>query len=160
MKNIILALILISFLASCGPYSFSGASTGGISTVYIPVFENETIEYGLGEELTNKITAAIVADNTLKVVNKDEADAYISGKVISFKKSSETYNKEDQVQEYRVDVTVNVSFVKPNGEAVWEEPRISSFGVYQADTETEDEGKTQALEKLAEIIVNRTVRNW
>jgi hypothetical protein len=55
---------------------------------------------------------------------------------------------------------VNVSFVKPNGEAVWEEPRISSFGVYQADTETEDEGKTQALEKLGEIIVNRTVRNW
>jgi outer membrane lipopolysaccharide assembly protein LptE/RlpB len=160
VKNIILAFILISFLASCGPYSFSGASTGGIRTVYIPVFDNETIEYGLGEELTNKITAAIVADNTLKVVNKDEADAYISGKVISFKKSSETYNKEDQVQEYRVDVTVNVSFVKPNGEAVWEDPRISSFGVYQADTETEDEGKTQALEKLAEIIVNRTVRNW
>jgi outer membrane lipopolysaccharide assembly protein LptE/RlpB len=160
VKKIMLAIFLISSFVSCGPYSFSGATTGGIKTVYIPVFENETIEYGLGEELTNKITEAIVSDNTLKVVDKDAADAYISGKVISFKKSSETYNIEDQVQEYRIDVAVNVSFIKPNGEAIWEEPRISSFGVYQADTETEDEGKTEALEKLAEIIVNRTVRNW
>jgi len=160
VKNIILALLLISFLASCGPYSFSGATTGGIETVYIPVFENETIEYGLGEELTTKITSAIVADNTLKVVDQNDADAFISGKVISYKKSSETYNIQDQVQEYRVDVAVNVSFVKPNGDVIWEEPRISSFGVYEAETETEDEGKTEALEKLAEIIVNRTVRNW
>lgn len=160
MKNIVLTLLLVAFLASCGPYSFSGASTGGIETVYIPVFDNETIEYGLGEELTTKVTSAIVADNTLKVVDRDDADAFISGKVISYKKSSETYNIEDQVQEYRVDVAVNVSLVRPNGDVVWEEPQISSFGVYQADTETEDEGKTEALEKLAEIIVNRTVRNW
>ena len=106
MKKLILTALIIAILASCGPYSFSGATVGGIKTVYIPVFNNETIEYGLGEELTNKITEAIVADNTLKVVGESDADAYISGKVISYKKSSETYNKEDQVQEYRVDLSV------------------------------------------------------
>jgi hypothetical protein len=74
--------ILISFafalLLACGPYSFSGTTLGGIKTVYIPVFENETIEYGLGDELTNDVTSAIVADNTLKVVGQNAADAIIS----------------------------------------------------------------------------------
>jgi hypothetical protein len=153
-------VLLTALLISCGPYSFSGSTLGGIKTVYIPVFDNETIEYGLGDELTNNITSAIVADNTLKVVGQNAADAIISGQVVSFKRSSQTYNIQDQVQEYRVDVAVNVKFSRADGEVIWEEPGISAYGLYSADTETEDEGKTEALSKLAEVIVNKIVRNW
>jgi len=145
---------------SCGPYSFSGTTLTDLKSVYIPVMDNSTIEFGLGEELTDKITEALVADNTLKVVGQDEADAYLNGEVISYKRSSETYNKEDQVSEYRVDITVKVKFVKADGSLVWEEPGISSYGLFAADTETEEDGKSRALEKVAEIIVNRTVRDW
>lgn len=160
MRKAFPLILLTALLISCGPYSFSGSTLGGIKTVYIPVFDNETIEYGLGDELTNNITSAIVADNTLKVVGQNAADAIISGQVVSFKRSSQTYNIQDQVQEYRVDVTVNVKFSRADGEVIWEEPGISAYGLYSADTETEDEGKTEALSKLAEIIVNKLVRNW
>jgi hypothetical protein len=64
------------------------------------------------------------------------------------------------VQEYRVDVTVNVKFSRADGEVIWEEPGISAYGLYSATTETEDTGKAEALSKLAEIIVNKIVRNW
>lgn len=157
---LLIALIIILMLISCGPYSFSGSTLSGIKNVYIPVFDNETIEYGLGDELTNNITSAIVADNTLKVVGQNAADAVITGAVVSFKRSSQTYNIQDQVQEYRVDVTVNVKFSQADGQVIWEEPGITAYGLYSADTETEDDGKTEALSKLAEIIVNKIVRNW
>jgi len=126
----------------------------------VPVFSNETVEFGLGEELTDKITRALVSDNTLKVVGQDQADAIFSGKVISYKRSSETYNKQDQVQEYRVTVAVQIKFARPAGEVIWEEANLSSYGLFSAEDETEEDGKEKALEKLAEIIVNRTVRDW
>ena len=160
MKYFILTALLSTLLISCGPYTFSGTTVTDIKSVYIPVLDNSTIEFGLGEELTDKITEALVADNTLKVVGQDEADAYISGEVVSYKRSSETYNKEDQVSEYRVDIGVKVKFVKADGSVVWEEPSISSYGLFTADTEIEENGKSRALEKIAEIIVNRTVRDW
>ncbi len=165
MKKTFPFALIIAFgatflLISCGPYSFSGATVGGIKNVYIPVFDNETIEYGLGDELTNNITSAIVADNTLKVVGQNAADAVIAGAVTSFKRSSQTYNIQDQVQEYRIDVTVNVKFSKADGQVIWEEPGITAYALYSADTQTEDDGKAEALSKLAEIIVNKVVRNW
>jgi Lipopolysaccharide-assembly len=150
----------LAFLLSCGPYSFSGATISGIKSVYIPVMDNETIEFGLGEELSEIITEALVKDNTLKVVGQDAADAVLTGIVKSYKRKSTTFNKEDQVQEYRVDVSVVIKLVMVNGDLVWEEPNLSSYGIFAADTETEEEGKSEALEKLAELIVNRTVRDW
>lgn len=160
--KISLFILLTAFclLVSCGPYSFSGSSLGGIESVYVPIISNETIEYGLGEELTDKITSAFVADNSLKIVDEDAADAVITGKVISYERSPYTYNQQEQVQEYKVDVAVEVKFTKTDGSTIWEESRISSFGVFSAESETEQDGKTKALEKLAEIIVNKTVRNW
>jgi len=147
-------------MLSCGPYSFSGTTLTGLETVYIPVFENETIEYGLGQELADRITESFVSDNTLKISLENEADAVLSGKVTLYERSSYTYNKEDEVQEYKVDITVAVKFQKPDGSLIWEEPGLSAFGVFDAVNETEEEGKTKALKKLAEIIVNRTVRDW
>lgn len=160
MKYIIFAIILFLTISSCGPYSFSGTTLTDIKSIYVPVLDNQTIEYGISEELTDKITTALVADNTLKVVGIDAADAYISGQVISYKRSSETYNKEDQVSEYRVDITVSVKFSKADGSLVWEDVNVSAFGLFEAETETEEDGKSEALDKIAEIIVNKTVRNW
>ncbi len=160
MKNLALIIVCLLLLLSCGPYSFSGKTITGIKSVYIPVFDNETIEYGLGEELTNKVTDAIVADNTLRVVDREAADAILNATVTSFERTSEIYNIEDQVQEYRVTLAIQARFVKADGELVWEEPRLTAFGLYDAQAETLDDGKTEALEKIAEVIVNRTVRDW
>jgi len=153
-------MLLIASFCSCGPYSFSGTTISGVNSIYIPVLANETIEYGLGQELTDKLTQSFVSDNTLKVVLEDEADAVLTGKVISYKRTSYTYNKEDQVQEYKVDVKVSIKFSKLDGTLIWEETALGAFGVFKADIETDEDGKTEALQKLAEIIVNRTVRDW
>ena len=160
MRFILLAISGMLLILSCGPYSFSGSTLSDIKSVYVPVLANETIEYGLGEELTSQLTQAFVADNSLKVVSRDAADAIFSGKVVSYKRSSYTYNKEDQVQEYKVDIAVTIKFTRPDGSPIWEEPNLSAYGLFSADTETEEDGKTEALAKLAEIIVNRTVRDW
>jgi hypothetical protein len=160
LRYTFLSILGIILVLSCGPYSFSGATLSDIKSVYVPAIANETIEYGLGEELTSKVTEAFVADNSLKVVSQDVADAIISGRVISYKRSSYTYNKEDQVQEYKVDIAVTIKFARTDGSPIWEEPNLSAYGLFAADTETEEDGKTEALAKLAEIIVNRTVRDW
>jgi hypothetical protein len=54
-----------ALLLSCGPYSFSGSTVTEYKNIFIPVFENETVEYGLGEALTTRVTEAFVSDHSL-----------------------------------------------------------------------------------------------
>jgi hypothetical protein len=93
-------------------------------------------------------------------VPRERADAILEGKLTSYKRSSYTYTEQDQVQEYKVDITAAVRFVKPSGDLIWEDRGVTSFGLFEADQETEEDGRNEALDKLAEAIVNRTVRDW
>lgn len=146
--------------AGCGVYSFSGSMGSNIKTIAVPIFDNQSVEYGIAEDLTTGVIDKFVSDNTLKVIPKSNADAVLSGTITKYDRVAYTYDENDQVQEYRVDITVNVNLTKSDGTVIWEEPSLSAYGIYNAADETEEDGKSRAIAKVAEDIVNRTIRDW
>jgi len=156
-----LFLLSLFTISGCGYYSFSGSGLSGIKTIAIPLFENNTTEYGLRENLTQKVVDGFVQDNTLKVVNERRTDSVLRGTVTQYVRESYTFDEQENVKEYIVRVFVKVILEeKKSKKVIWEEDNLEGWGVYSALDETEDDGKEKAMDKLAEDIVNRTVKGW
>jgi len=152
---------LLFSISGCGVYSFSGSGLYGINTIAIPLFDNQTQEYGIRETLTEKIAERFVQDNTLKVVNEKIADSILQGVITKYEREAHTFDEQENIEEYIVRIWVKVTFEeKKNKKTIWKEDDLLGWGIYSAQDETEDLGKERAIEKLAEDIVNKTVKGW
>jgi outer membrane lipopolysaccharide assembly protein LptE/RlpB len=154
------AICLALFVAGCGVYSFSSSSLGGVKTVAVPQFENKTVEYGIQEDLTAKVIDRLIADNALRVVALADADAVLSGEIVKYERVAYTYDKGDNVSEYKVNIYVSFTLVRKGGKSLLEKSNMLGFGVYQAAGQTEDDGKREAIDKLARDIVDETTKTW
>jgi len=155
----IIAVTVFLLGISCGVYTFSPSALGGIKSIAIPLFENQTLEGGIAEKLTDALAAGFVADNTLRVVPEGRSDSVLRGSVVSYDRSAYTYDETESVSEYIVRMEVNVSFIESkSGKIIWED-RLSNWGTY-ATTEIEEIGQDGAIAKLVEDILNRTVKGW
>lgn len=153
-------MLTVSLCSGCGVYSFSGSGLTGIKSVAVPQFENQTVEYGIQEDLTAAVIDQLIADNTLKVVALADADAVLRGEVVGYERLAYTYDKSDNVQEYKINVTVNFTLEKKDGKVVMSRERIIEYGIYSAADESEIEGKARAVEKVARDIVDETTKSW
>jgi hypothetical protein len=154
-------LLLAVLVAGCGPYSFNPAGRQAYSNIAVPLFENRSSEYGIREALTEGVIDGFIQDGTLPVVNERRADVVLRGTVVNYVRRPYTYDAQEQVQEYRVYITISARLEDPvKRKVLWEEPQLSQWGEFEAATETEDQGKQRAIGKLAEDIVNRTVKGW
>ena len=160
MRNALIGFCSTLLLLSCGVYTFSPTALGGIKSAAIPVFDNQTTQYGIGELLTSALSQSLVSDNTLKVLPESQADAVIRGTVVSYSRDPYTYTVGETVQQYicRIGVKVKFETVK-NNKTIWEET-LSDFGTYSSDTETEQVGIDLAINKLVGQIMNKTVKGW
>jgi len=76
-------ILIISFLllSGCGFYSFTGSLPPHIKTISIPVFVNETAEFGVAEDITDGVTAVFIEENILKVVDTENAHSVVRGTI-------------------------------------------------------------------------------
>ncbi len=150
-------------LSGCGIYTFSGNVPGHLKTLAIPDFENQTAEYGIEDQLTDEVISVFRNDNTLSIRSEEEADCVIRGVIVTITDRPSTFSPDETVQEYRITLGVAVEFYdKVQDKVVWEE-RLSNFGVYPftgGAGASRDEGIEEAIEKLAEDILNKTVSGW
>jgi hypothetical protein len=145
---------------SCGVYTFSPSALGGIKSIAIPLFDNQTLEGGVGEKLTDELAAAFVADNTLRVVPEGRSDSILRGTVVSYSREAYTYDESEAVSEYIVRIEVDAKFVESKSDKIIWEERLSNWGTYSSLEGTEDQGRDNAIAKLVEDILNRTVKGW
>jgi len=163
---------MLFFFSGCGYYSFSGSSVSGIKTVAVPLFDNQTEEYGIKENLTEAVANRFVKDNTLKVVNEKRADSILHGVITKYIRESHTFDEQENIKEYVVRIWVKVWFEEEKSKKIiWKDDNMEGWGIYcvkdcvdesgnPKSDETEDDGKQRAIEKLAEDIANRTVKGW
>ncbi len=155
-----LGLLFPLILLSCGPYSFNPGG-GGAKSIAVPLFENQTTQFGVREALTDSVSARFLRDNILKIVPAQTAELLLAGNIIRYERSAHTFDASQQVKQYVVNVWADVSVTsRKDQKIVWEEKELLGFGIYDATLETEEDGKARAVSKLAEIIVNRTLRGW
>ena len=155
-------------VGSCGYSTSTALLASHLKTVAIPVFENETTEYALEQEVTDAVIRRFVADNHLRVVDERSANAVIRGKITSYKNSVFGISSDvSRAQEYRVTIGVSVVFkdLVKNRELWTDEAMIKTANYYVQDVpgdsaRTELDGRKLAIDKIADEILSRTIESW
>lgn len=162
-KKFIYLLFLIGLLCiGCGYYSFSGSLPPHLKTIAVPLFNDRTTEFGLKEELTDAVIEEFTSDNSLKIADRRQADAIINGNIINIRDQVGAYNANEQVQDIKIYLTVQVKCEDLKKRKVMWEETLSHYGLYDpaAGIEGRKEALSEAIDKIAEDILNKTVSGW
>ena len=159
-KFIIIALFL--FVAGCSYYSVSGALPAHIKTAAVPLFENETVEVGIVEEITAEVINAIIKDGNMKVVGEFQADAIVNGTIVDVIEEADIYSKKEEAEQFRIRIFADVTFFdRKKNNIIWEGKRIEGWALFDAtDPDSREDGIKEALEMLAKEIIDKTLAGW
>jgi outer membrane lipopolysaccharide assembly protein LptE/RlpB len=163
MKLIISYLTYSLLMSGCGVYSFSGHGIAGIESISIQPFDNQTAEFGIKEELTDKVLSSLLENRSLGVADRSNADAILFGNLLSVTDRPLTYSSDESVEEYEVVITVSFILTMPDKtEPIWE-GNISGVGSYPysgGSLEEREGGVAKALDRLAEDLINKLTSDW
>jgi hypothetical protein len=101
--------LLALALAGCG-YSMRGNLPDHIQTVAVPVFTNRTAEPAVENFLTSAVVEAFSTNGRLRVVGPENADSLLEGEVIGYALESIAFDRQANVRQYRLVVTMNLRF--------------------------------------------------
>ncbi|UCE17935.1 MAG: LptE family protein [Gemmatimonadota bacterium] len=163
IRGTALLLLVVGIAAGCWYYSTSGSLLPShIKSVAVPLFGNETTwEYGIKEKLTDAVIDAFAGDNTLRVESERNADSILRASIVSIKEVPFTYDQQEQVQEYKMQIFLTVRFEDVRErKVIWEDNAMEGWGIYSTGDEEWEDGIDRAIEKLASDIVNKTVAGW
>lgn len=154
------------FLASCAYTTSPALLPSHLKAVAIPTFENATTEYTLDQEITQAVVQRFVRDNHLKVVDEKSANCVVRAKITQYKNSVFGFTNASEAQEYRVTIAVQVTFkdLVKNRE-LWTDEIVRTANYYVQDVpgqtaKTERDGRKEAIDKIADEILTRSVEGW
>ena len=164
MKWVVTAFLILLPFAGCG-YSTKSRTAKDIKSVAVPFFENRTPEPNLEIDVTERIVLNIIADNTLKIEDEDNADAVLEGAIIDFANRPFSFNEELDAEEYRVVVLVQATLYKRiTNEPIWENKRFTGDGSYFIEA-TEPgfrfiDALDESIKEITDRILNMIVQDW
>ncbi len=151
---------IFAFQSGCGPYSFSSSGASHLKTVAVPIFQDQTSEFGIKEKLTDKVIEQFTRDNTLRLSDRRNADSLIEGKIVRVHDQAGAFTSDESVKDIKVFITVNVKYEDlKKRKTIWEEV-IRDWGTFNPDEETREIGIDVAIAKIATEILNRSVSGW
>lgn len=158
----IVAIVLFSgiivYFEGCGIYSFSGSAIPPhIKTVAVPLFEDRTTEFGIDQKLTDALIEAVTKDNTLKISDTRESDSVLKGTILRIQDQAGQYDANEEASDFRVNITVTVSFEDVKKRKILWEETWTHWGRYETDRNV---GINEAVGKIINDILNRTVSAW
>jgi len=137
-----------------------------VETVAIVPFDNTTNR----PELTDEIFQALLQDfprsQGLQPAGEDIADAVVRGTITRYDLSTPSYRpgaagQVPEVLQRQVTIVVEVQIVNlVDDEILWESRNVSVQGQYLEESETEEAGKTLAIELLVQRIIDGAQSNW
>ena len=143
-------LLGVFFISAC-TYSFSGFFPKHLRKVYIPVFSNTTIRYGLEEVVTKAFIDAITEDGRLEVTSKENANLHIIGEIVEYKREPFEYDPSGKIITYKVTIGAKIRFYdKTKEEDYLAEKKYKGWGLYNNDTEVEENGIERAVHDLTD----------
>jgi hypothetical protein len=167
MKKYILLLLVVIAFSGC--YSFNGASTDGIKTVNIELFENNAplVVSNLSNRFTESLKERIRNQSKLNIVEGD-ADVKLSGNIIGYdiKPIAIQDNANPIAGANRLTITVNVKYtvnVDSKTSKSFEESfsAFEDFSLAGQTLQSQEERLIRLVNaKLTENIFNRAFAQW
>ena len=138
-----------------------------LKSIAIPQFENATNEYTLEQDITTAVVDRFVADNHLKVVDERSADAVLHGRITQYRNSVFGISPQNLAQEYRVTIAVSVTLKdQVKNRELWSDDNLVKTANYYVqnvpgqEASTELDGRKNAIAKIADEILARSVQGW
>ena len=154
-------------MAGCN-YSFtSGAGfPDHIRTIAVVPFENETNRFELTQEVHEALLRQVPRSLGLTPAGEEAADAVLSGTILRYELTAPLYRRGQQAETVQVlqrEVVLVVQVEVLDREAytiLWDQQQLRVVGQYLDASETEDVGRTEAIELLVQEIVDGAQSNW
>ena len=170
MRRSSLAALVLALTAAVGGCSYSPSPSlfpTHLKTLAVPILKNETTEPNIEQEVTQAIVDRFVQDNKLRVVDEQQADLVISGSVVRYTNSVFGFNAREQAEEYQVAVAVRLTARdRVKNREMWRDDNLirttNYFVVAPAGQTPQDQytSRKDAIEKLADAVLNKTVEGW
>lgn len=139
IKNSIITVTTMLCLG-CGIYSFTGSIPPHIKTISIPLFVNETAEFGIAESITDEVTNTFLEENILKVGESDQSDSELKGTIKKVDDSPYTYSETEEVLEYRFSVTIQVEWFDVSRKKILLKKNYTNWGSYSLTQDIASDG--------------------
>lgn len=164
---LVMTLVLL-LPAGCGYHrAGSGDNLGGIGTLHITLFENQTFEPFVENAVTNAVTERFLRTRRWRLVeNPATADGVFSGEVSVFQTVPVSFDRNDNVLEYRAEMTATaVLRANPEGQVLWKgSASWSEEYPGSLDKGQQEDYKRQAIrdiaDRLAEELYFRLTDNF
>lgn len=164
--------ILIAFATGCAGYQIGTRSLyrPDIRTVYVPMFESDSLRRNLGERLTEAVVKEIELKTPYKVIHRPDADTVLTARITTETKRVVAEQVDDIPRNIEADLAVEVNWYDRRGEHLMQASRFSfapaSFSVAQTADFTPEGGQSvasahqEAIQRLAEQIVSQMESRW
>ncbi|MDO8535911.1 MAG: LPS assembly lipoprotein LptE [Candidatus Omnitrophota bacterium] len=183
MKNIFLRksapmlLAAIFFIAGCG-YTTKSLLPSNLKTVYVDNLVNKIkvteeasdvrmyrgYHPGMELEATRAIRDKYLSDGNLKIADQDTADLILTGELVDFRNESLRYDRNNNVEEFRVRIVVNLEMKNAkDGKVRWKENNFAGESLYRTTgplAKSEATAIKEADDDLARRVVERTIEEW
>ncbi|MCK4388979.1 MAG: hypothetical protein KAV83_01920 [Desulfobacterales bacterium] len=168
LARAIAALVVLVALAACG-YQFKGMGLtppAGVHTIAITVLENRTSESGIETVFTNDLSYEFVRSKILRVVDKNTADAVLSGVVESMSVHTVSHTASYDSAERSVRITLNLTLIGRNGRILWSDNALWDREAFEVsgDKLITEKNRRTAIEaismRLAEKVHNRILQDF
>ncbi len=169
----ILALLLLASSAGClAGYRWGNRTlySCNVRTVYVPVFESDSLRRQLGERLTEAVIREIQTKTPYQIAGSQEADSILSGRITSDTKRVIVETPTDEPRQLDVNFQVQVSWIDRRTNKVEElgavplPPAVVDVG--QSWTMIAEVGQSvassqqQVIDRLAQQIVALMEQPW
>ena len=168
MTRGLLVLFLAGLLAGCGYHRPGrGDNLGDVHTLYVALFANKTYQPFVENELTNAVTRRFLRTQRWRLVeDAAAADAVFSGTVFDYRSVPVSFDRNDNILEYRSQISVKASLRRTQdgrilwkGDANWSEEY--SGGLDKGlQNDLEQVAIRSSAERLADELFYRLTENF
>ena len=153
--------LVVALMCGCG-YSSRSLISRDISSIHIPIFENDTFRRGIEFDLTKAVKNEVMSKTNLRIASKDNADTILHGTVKDFTERIITQGFSDSLVEGQMTLFVDIQLVdRRTGRTLINEESINQASGYIVRRgETLESATEEGVVDLAETIVDHLAEKW
>ncbi len=161
LKLIMGCVLLVTLTYGCG-YSNRSLISRNISSIHIPIFENDTFRRGIEFDLTKAVNVEVMSKTNLRIASKDHADTILHGTVKDFTERIITQGFRDSLVEGQMTLFVDIQLVdRRTGRTLINEKGIKQAAEYIVRRgETLESATGEGIVRMAETIVDHLAEKW
>lgn len=158
---LLLVLLPLATLLSGCSYSFKGSLPPHLRTIAIPVMENRTPEFGVAEDLSQRVYDRMLQDGLLRVGAEDSASSRLDMILLDIRELEQDVDATQGTTRVRLTIKIKASFIDQIEERELWNKTLSEWGDYSpTGSPTREDALDEAVSKLVESINQQMLSDW